>query len=183
MKLAPPALADSAGPVEWVASSDATSEVNFEQVVRNNIAWMLVVAKRILREKPLSEDAVQMAFAKIHEKLDKFEGRSSLRTWMLRIVVNEALMLLRKQKRKKVQLIDPLLSEFAPNGYRIDEPFVVKETPEDQLQSSKCARLYKIRLMLCRTNIASFLSLGTSKSCQRHRKLSAPDQLRCDGMA
>lgn len=115
--------------------SDAGSELDFEHIVRDNIAWMLAVAQRILNDRPMAEDAVQLAFTKIHRSLDGFEGRSSLKTWMHRFVVNEALMLLRKQKRKNEQPIDPLLPIFDDNGCRVDDPFIVSETSEDQLQS------------------------------------------------
>ncbi|MEX0317541.1 MAG: sigma-70 family RNA polymerase sigma factor [Ruegeria sp.] len=115
--------------------SDAGSELDFEHIVRDNIAWMLAVAQRILNDRAIAEDAVQLAFTKIHRSLDGFEGRSSLKTWMHRFVVNEALMLLRKQKRKNEQPIDPLLPIFDDNGCRVDDPLIVSETSEDQLQS------------------------------------------------
>lgn len=86
---------------ELQSQPESVLEMVFEDIVRENIAWMLVVARRILTDQAISEDAVQEAFSKIHKNLDGFEGRSSLRTWMHRVVVNEALMLLRKQKRRK----------------------------------------------------------------------------------
>lgn len=124
-------------------SSDAVSEMGFESIVRDNIAWMLAVARRILQDPAMSEDAVQNAFSKIHQNLDEFEGRSNLKTWMHRIVVNEALMLLRKIKRKNEQSIDPLLPEFDQNGCRIDNPFIVPETSENQLQTQQVREIIK----------------------------------------
>lgn len=45
-----------------------------------------------------AEDVLQETFLKAIRALPEFEGRSSLSTWLYRIAVNEALMLLRKQK-------------------------------------------------------------------------------------
>jgi RNA polymerase sigma-70 factor (ECF subfamily) len=45
-----------------------------------------------------AEDVLQETFLKAMRALPEFEGRSSLSTWLYRIAVNEALMLLRKQK-------------------------------------------------------------------------------------
>ncbi len=45
-----------------------------------------------------AEDVLQNTFMKALQSIDAFEGRSSLSTWLYRIAVNEALMLLRRQK-------------------------------------------------------------------------------------
>lgn len=75
------------------------SDGEFEVLVRANIAQMLAVANRILKDDSLAEDAVQQAFGKVHEKYDTFENRSNISTWIHRITVNEALMILRRTKR------------------------------------------------------------------------------------
>lgn len=82
---------------------------------------MLAVATRVLRDADLAQDAVQLAFVQIFKKIDQFEGRSKLRSWMHRITVNEALMLLRKVNRVKETSIDHLLPEFDQSGCRIDD--------------------------------------------------------------
>ena len=131
---------------ELQSHSESVSEMDFEDIVRGNIAWMLAVARRILKDKTLSEDVVQIAFSKIHENLGGFEGRSSIKTWMHRFVVNEALMLLRQLKRKNEQSIDLLLPEFDGNGCRVDDPFVVSKTSEDQLQSQQVRDIVKQKI-------------------------------------
>jgi len=45
-----------------------------------------------------AEDVLQETFLKAFHALPRFEGRSSLSTWLYRIAVNEALMILRQQK-------------------------------------------------------------------------------------
>jgi RNA polymerase sigma-70 factor (ECF subfamily) len=47
-----------------------------------------------------ADDAVQDAWVAIHKNIAKFEGRSSLKTWIMTIVSNEARARLRREGRK-----------------------------------------------------------------------------------
>lgn len=57
-----------------------------------------------------AEDVLQTTFLKALQSLDEFEGRSSPMTWLYRIAVNEALMLLRK-RRPQVEIVDEPVGE------------------------------------------------------------------------
>ena len=105
--------------------------------VRMHMPWMLVVARRILNEANLAEDAVQTAFAKIFQALSKFEGRSSIKTWMRRIVINEALMLVRKRKQQSEEPIEEYLPTFDQNGCRTEEIWSSAQTPESALHKAQ----------------------------------------------
>ncbi len=108
-----------------------------ERFVRDHAGWMLAVARRILKENSLAEDAVQGAFANIFKALDRFDGRSAIKTWMHTIVVNQALMLLRRQKRLKEDLVDDLQPVFDKNGCRVEDLWPTFETPETLMQQSQ----------------------------------------------
>ena len=56
------------------------------------------VALRMLNNPAEAEDVLQETFIKALRSLKKFEGRSTLATWLYRIAVNESLMLIRKRK-------------------------------------------------------------------------------------
>lgn len=56
------------------------------------------VALKMLSNAQDAEDVLQNTFMKAMQALPTFEGRSSLSTWLYRIAVNEALMLLRRSK-------------------------------------------------------------------------------------
>ena len=58
----------------------------------------VALAHAILRNREDAEDAVQNAFLSGYVHLRNFEGRSALRTWFTRIVLNAALMVQRKRK-------------------------------------------------------------------------------------
>jgi RNA polymerase sigma-70 factor (ECF subfamily) len=63
----------------------------------------LAIAYSILRNREDAEDAVQEAFLSAYRHLRSFEGRSALRTWLTRIVLNAALMMQRKRKPSAVR--------------------------------------------------------------------------------
>src|SRR5579871_6414841 len=58
------------------------------------------VAYRLLGNEADALDAVQNAFVKVFTHLDGFEGRSSFKTWLLRVVSNAALDLGRRRRRR-----------------------------------------------------------------------------------
>lgn len=55
----------------------------------------------ILKDRAEAEDAVQSAYLRALSAVDRFEGRSSLSTWLTRIVINEALGRVRAAKRRR----------------------------------------------------------------------------------
>lgn len=62
------------------------------------------LALKILNDPQDAEDVLQDTFIKVLRALPSFEGRSSLSTWLYRIAVNEALMLVRKRRPEAVSV-------------------------------------------------------------------------------
>ena len=60
------------------------------------------VARAILRDDTEAEDALQESYLQAYRRLGDFRGDAQLATWFTRIVVNQSLMQLRKQKRNRV---------------------------------------------------------------------------------
>ncbi|HEY0412653.1 MAG TPA: RNA polymerase sigma factor [Allosphingosinicella sp.] len=58
----------------------------------------------ILKSRSEAEDAVQSGYLRALGAIDRFEGRSSLSTWLTRIVINEALGRLRAARRRRARL-------------------------------------------------------------------------------
>jgi RNA polymerase sigma-70 factor, ECF subfamily len=58
------------------------------------------VAYRVLGRQADADDVAQEAFVAAFAHLDRFEGRSSFRTWVTRIAINRALNLLRADKSR-----------------------------------------------------------------------------------
>jgi RNA polymerase sigma factor (sigma-70 family) len=55
-------------------------------------------AQQILKNREDAEEAVQEAFMKAYLHLHNFDGRSQFSTWITRILINTALMMLRKKR-------------------------------------------------------------------------------------
>src|SRR3984893_9006261 len=70
----------------------------FEEILLTSRGKCVAMADAILRDKEDAEDAVQNAFLSAYLHLRSFEGRSALRTWLTRIVLNAAFMMQRKRR-------------------------------------------------------------------------------------
>jgi RNA polymerase sigma-70 factor (ECF subfamily) len=66
---------------------------------------------RMLDDPLEAEDVLQETFLNAFRALDRFEGRSSLSTWLYRIAVNQALMRLRKKSPTVLSVDEPLQGE------------------------------------------------------------------------
>lgn len=57
-------------------------------------------ARSILKDDAEAEDAVQESYLLAYRAMGKFRGEAKLATWLVRIVVNEAIARMRKRKRR-----------------------------------------------------------------------------------
>lgn len=103
--------------LEKVRRGDAAA---CELFVRQHTGAMLAAAKRMLRNEPDAEDAVQDAFIAAFRSLNGFSGQCRVGTWLHRIVVNACLMKLRTTRRKREVGIDELLPLFKEDGHQAD---------------------------------------------------------------
>lgn len=71
----------------------------WRDAIRDNQGPMLALARSIGGNK-IADEIVQEAWISAMRAIDGFEGRSSLKTWLMRIVANEAKTRLRKERRQ-----------------------------------------------------------------------------------
>jgi RNA polymerase sigma-70 factor (ECF subfamily) len=76
---------------DLVARLRVGDETAFESLVERYHGTMLAVARNYVRTRDVAEEVVQDAWVGVLNGIDRFEGRSSLKTWVLRILVNTAL--------------------------------------------------------------------------------------------
>ncbi len=120
----------------------AGDQLAFEKVVSEHQNIMISVARAIVGEA-FAAEVVQDAWISAIKALPKFEGRSSLKTWLLHIVSNGAKSRVRRENRHS-SLDEGWQSvssdKFDNTGHRYDDLFAWEEaTPEailanDQLQ-------------------------------------------------
>jgi RNA polymerase sigma-70 factor, ECF subfamily len=75
---------------ELIARLRDGDERAFEALVDRHYGTMLAVARTYVSSRAVAEEVVQEAWLGVLKGLDGFEGRSSLATWIMRIVVNIA---------------------------------------------------------------------------------------------
>jgi RNA polymerase sigma-70 factor (ECF subfamily) len=75
-------------------------------VTTRNNQLLFRTAWSILKHRADAEDAVQGAYLRAFAAIEGFEGRSSLSTWLTRIVINEALGRRRAAGRRKAARLD-----------------------------------------------------------------------------
>ncbi len=88
-------------PLQSAASNDplvAREIANFEVLMRKHNRLLYRTARSIVRDDGIAEDCVQEAFFKAWQHRDQFRGDAAPSTWLVRIVVNEALQKLRRGK-------------------------------------------------------------------------------------
>ena len=78
------------GDAALVARLRDGDERAFEEAMENLYPAMLATARAYVRSRAVAEDVVQDAWLGVLRGLERFEGRSSLRRWVLQIVANIA---------------------------------------------------------------------------------------------
>jgi len=109
----------------------------FEFLVKRHEAKTLSVAFRITRNREDAQDVVQQSFHKAFVHLDRFQEKSSFSTWLTRIVINEGLMCLRRNRSRREISLDDVKSEseelFAPEiPDRAKDPAEIYEQRENE---------------------------------------------------
>ena len=70
----------------------------YEILMRRYNQTLYRAVRSYLRDGDDVQDAMQEAYVKAYTKLDQFKGDSAFSTWLVRIGINEALQVLRKQR-------------------------------------------------------------------------------------
>jgi len=95
----PASEVDDAELVERIARHDQAA---FEALMRRHNGKLFRVARAILKDDAEAEEALQDAYLDAYRHMGDFRGGARLSTWLTRIVINQALMRLRKQKRDRI---------------------------------------------------------------------------------
>lgn len=99
---------ESVFPQKWSLDTEIVSRVQhgdtaaFDELVLRHESKLRSVALRVTGSVPDAEDVVQQSLMKAFEKIGNFRGDSQFSTWVTRIVLNESLMFLRRQRRDTI---------------------------------------------------------------------------------
>ena len=76
--------------MQLVEALRAGDEQAFEQLIRMYQGTLLRVAQMYVSSRAVAEEVVQETWLAVLNGIDRFEGRSSLKTWIFRILTNRA---------------------------------------------------------------------------------------------
>lgn len=76
--------------VELVAALRRGDETVFTELVAAYSPGLLTMARLYVRDRAVAEEVVQEAWLGVLHGIDRFEGRSTLKTWIFRILINTA---------------------------------------------------------------------------------------------
>ena len=116
----------------------AGDRAEFARLVDEYSTQIYRLALKMLGDEQDAEDVLQNTFMKALQSIDKFEGRSSLSTWLYRIGVNEGLMLLRRQKPTI-----PVAMDYEDDDDELQHPTQFTDwccLPEEDLLSDEARR-------------------------------------------
>lgn len=91
---------------ELVVKAQNGDNAAFAELIERHQTTCKRLALSILRDAQDAEDEVQNAFWKAFEHIGQFQRDAKFSTWLSRIVVNQCLMRLRKDRRAKFLYID-----------------------------------------------------------------------------
>ncbi|MFL7890569.1 MAG: RNA polymerase sigma factor [Anaerolineales bacterium] len=121
-----------------IVSLDALREGDrpeFAKLVEEYSPMIYRLGLKMLNNPQDAEDILQETFIKAYKHIGKFDGRSSISTWLYRIATNEALMSLRKKRPDMISFDVPSINESEPQ-----EPMQIVDwccLPEEEFLSSE----------------------------------------------
>ena len=136
-KLSDPELA------QRIASGDKDA---FELLMRRHTQILYRTARSILKDDAEAEDTVQEAWMLAYRAIGNFRGDAKLSTWLVRIVVNEAIS--RRRKRSRGAEVIQLNGETQEDREAVEENVnqTLPEQPEHAARRAQTRRLLEAKI-------------------------------------
>jgi len=136
-KLSDPELA------QRIASGDKDA---FELLMRRHNQILYRTARSILKDDAEAEDAAQEAWLLAYRAIGNFRGDAKLSTWLVRIVVNEAIS--RRRKRSRGAEVIQLNGETQEDREAVEENVnqTLPEQPEHAARRAQTRRLLEAKI-------------------------------------
>ena len=124
-----------------VERARAKDEAAFEELIGRYEDKLYRLAMRFVRNETDAQEILQDAFLSAWRNLPTFEGRAQFGSWMYRVTVNAALMLLRSRNRHPEVTIDDvepsILNDAVVENGQMRATNDWSQRPDEQLQSGE----------------------------------------------
>jgi RNA polymerase sigma-70 factor (ECF subfamily) len=146
--------------IERLREADASV---LEMVMEQHAARLYRVAFGITRNHSDAEEVVQDTFLTLVRKIDSFEGRAALATWLYRVAANAALIK-RRGKRSEMEVkLEDYLPTFKADGHREGDRALLladwSATPDRELLSGEARAILDEALELLPDHYRAILVL------------------------
>lgn len=94
-----------------VEAAKAGNPAAYEELVSRYERRIFRLAVHITRHREDAEEVVQDTFLRAYTRLNSFQGDALFSTWLTRIAINQALMMLRKRRGNVLPLDEPVTTE------------------------------------------------------------------------
>ena len=123
-------------------------EAAFGELVDRYHPAMLRLARSMLPSAAVAEEAVQDTWMAVVRGIERFEGRSSLKTWLFRILANRARSTGAKEQRDSSNPLGPAVDAacFDVDGAWLHPVAPWQEQSEDRLDAARFAPLVRSAL-------------------------------------
>lgn len=144
--------------LELIGRAMAGDPSAHEQLFKVHAAKLYRRAFVMLRNKEDAEDALQESWIRAYTSLKSFEGRSSFSTWLMRIVINSALMILRKNRSASRVSVD-VVNQAArvPSIHQIPDG---SPNPEQYYAAAELRRILNKAICGLRPRIRAVVEFG-----------------------
>ena len=139
-------MAADASDLELSLRAASGDEMAFEAIMRRHNRLLFRTARAILKSDADAEDVVQQAYLQAWQALGDFRADAKLSTWLVRIVVNEALGQLRRRQLKVVPLEAVMVSTAQMDAsWQQDD---MDRSPDRAAMRSELRRIMEARIDL-----------------------------------
>jgi RNA polymerase sigma factor (sigma-70 family) len=124
----PVGVTDKACDTYLVAATKDGDHQAYAELCRRHSPQIFRTVLRITDNTADAEDTLQEALLKAYIHIRGFEGRSAFSSWLTRIAVNSALMLLRKKRSQPVHCFE---NDSETLDFKLPEPMETYRSPEE----------------------------------------------------
>lgn len=139
-----PALSDATSDLALAQRAAGGDDAAFETIMRRHNRLLFRTARSVLKSDAEAEDALQEAYLRAWRALASYRADSTLSTWLVRIVINEALGRLRRSSAQVIPL-DTAMESTDPDTKESlhDDP---DQGPERAAMRAQVRRLIEARI-------------------------------------
>jgi RNA polymerase sigma-70 factor (ECF subfamily) len=149
---------------EMLVSMAKSGDVNaFVELIKRHADTVFLSTYRITGNRQDAEDALQESFLRAFIHMNKFQERSSFSTWLTRIAINSALMILRKKRSSSEISIDR--TDGSAGDFETWEPRSPWEDPESRYVRRERHELLRQAIQQLPPGFRDVIELRQAKDC------------------